>query len=245
MAKIINIKYTKNLDNFIINSLPYLELFLKETNENIFMYANEYVCEILELMFDDKYVRTQKIKNTFNLPENTIELDEVLSDFYPAYYTEIASKNNLKILPLNPPKNNYLEQKKYICIFPKFSMKDKQHTFTTQMLDELFKKINFNKIGYEIYIIGNTFEKVNSKYGKDIENFKDIVSALKNCNLFITSESHWKYIALLCNCRNIIVYNTNSRELNEFEKYNPYNNNIFTTNNILNDETIKKIQEII
>lgn len=246
MEKIINIKYTKNIDNFIINSLPYIELFLKENSDIFCMYANEYICEMLSIMYGNR-IKTCKIKNAINLQEDITELDVFLNEYYPNYYNEIYGKELTKmhVLPLNPQKNDCLRCKKYVCIFPKFNQRDTQHSMTLKSLDEFIKKVNFNKMGYEIYIIGNAFEKINTKYGKDIENFNDIISYLKNCNLFITSESQWKYIALLCNCRNLIVYNTNEREQNNFEKYNPYNSNIYTTNNLQSDELNKKILEIL
>jgi len=238
MSNTINIKFTKNLDHFIINLLPYVELFLKDNDDILSIYSNEYVCEILLMMFGENRIRIQKIKHTFNLPENTLELDKLIDEYYQI-------KTDLITRPLNPPKNNCLLNKKYICIFPKFNQKDTFHSFTTQMLDGIFNKINFNKMGYEVFVIGHPFEKINTKYGRDLDNFKDIVSHLKYCNLFITSESHWKYISLLCNCRNVIVYNSNKRELNQSEKYNPYNNNIYTTHDILSDETYQKIMNVL
>lgn len=245
----IQLKYTKNIDYFIVNLLPYLEIYLNEyPNENITLYAIEYLCEILIIMFG-QHIVTQRIKQNFHLLDSDIlELDTFLSRYYNTTQRLQLSK------PLNPQNHQYLKSKNFICVFPKFKPLEAFHNINQIMFDTFLEKNKLNKS--EMYIIGHQFDKLNTRQGKDIDNFIDTLDFLKHCKLFITSESYWHYIALLCNCRNVIVYSSNyctdCDVLSPIEKgspniiaYNPFNSNVYITNNLMCDKTCKLIEDIL
>jgi hypothetical protein len=245
----ILLKYTKNIDYFIVNLLPYLEIYLNEYPAGIVtLYANEYLCEILKIMFG-QHIILQKIKQNFHLLDADIsELDIFLSRYYDTTQRLQLSK------PLNPQNHQYLKSKDFICVFPKFKPLEAFHNIDQTMFNEFIVRNKLNK--HEMYVIGHQFDKLNTRHGKDVDNFIDTLDFLKHCKLFITSESHWHYIALLCNCRNVIVYSSNycadCDVLSPIEKwssniiaYNPFNSNVYITNNLLCDKTHKLIEDIL
>jgi ADP-heptose:LPS heptosyltransferase len=252
----IQIKYTKNIDNFIVRILPYLEVYLNEnTREVITLYATGIICDIVDIMFS-KYINTRKIKHNVSVVNNgTLELDTFLSLYYDLD----------KIIPISKPlcsqNMQHLKLKKFICIHPKYKPTEAFHNINQNTLNTLIER---NKLdNEEIYIIGDEFERLNTKIGKDINNFFDTLSHLQHCKLFITSESHWHYIALLCNCRNVIVYSSTyppqllDNEVsiisktsekgtsNVITQYNPFNNSVYITNNLSCDKISGFIRTIL
>lgn len=234
-----SLKYTKNIDFFIVNILPYVELFLNEyPHEILMLYAAETICDIINVMFCGHIV-TQKMTRNFHLLDSElIELDVFLSKYYDMTKTLTLTK------PLNPQNHSYLKSKKFICVFPKFKPTEAYNNISQNMMDTLMNKIKFT--GYEIFIVGHQFERLNTKHGKDINNFIDTLDYLRHCKVFITSESYWHYIALLCNCRNIVVFNSNSVSYpNSLITYNPFHNNIHMTNKLTDDDTCEIIQKML
>lgn len=234
-------KYTKNIDFFIVHVLPFIEIFLNEnTNEILTIYANEQICEILTQMFGIRII-VQKIKsNTMINQQDISELDLYLGSKYDISQALSISR------PLHTDMYPFLKSKKYICIFPKFKQNDTYHNMSEVHLKYLFENTPMKK--YEIFIIGHQFDRLNTKIGKDINNFNDTLAYLKYCSLFICSESQWHYIALLCNSRNNIVYSsTYDDTLNENKliNYNPFNNNVFITNDLISDKVCNLIQNIL
>lgn len=228
----LNIKFTKNIDYFIVYLLPYLEIYLREHLRSLILHANEQVCQIVMQMFG-KLISTRKT-NSFLSNSQIVELDKFLSDFYDI--TQILPLSR----PLLPSDHLKLKNRDYVCIYPKFKPTEPYNNITHEMLDELLMKTNLHNC--EIFIIGNPFDRLNTKIGKDVNSFIDTLNYLKYCKLFITSESNWHYIALLCNCRNTIIYSTQSH--NSIE-YNPFNNNISATNELNQKPIYDEINRIL
>jgi ADP-heptose:LPS heptosyltransferase len=230
----INVKYTKNIDYFIIYLLPYLEIYLNEhKDEKLNICSNEIICTIINLMFNDNIISQILKQNSCMLNQDVIELDSILSKNF-----DITKQWKLT-KPIIPTNNLKMNNKKYVCIFPKFKVGDNSNNITKTKLNELVQNTELKNS--EIYIIGDQFERLNIKMGKDIDNIMDTLECLKYCKIFITSESYWHYIALLCNCKNILVYSEkeNKRDIH----YCPFNNNIKIVNNINCNETYKFINE--
>ena len=195
-----------------------------------------------------KNIITQKIKQNYQLIDKNIqEIDQFLFQYY-----DLSVKMRLS-RPLNPQCCQHLKTKEFVCIFPKFKQSEAYHNINHNVFNSLIEQNKLNN--YEIFIIGHQFDRLNTKYGKDIDNFVDTLSYLKYCKLFITSESNWHYIALLCNCRNIIVYSSNycnddvltlvGKNSMETISYNPFNNNVYITTNLLCDKTRNLIASIM
>ena len=203
-------KYTKKTDYFIATVLPYLELLFREyPSTHITLFVNYNLGCITMAMFGDR-ITTCKLENN----KYVMELDEI--DNYLSRYYDLTER--LKMLPLNLDVKHmeHLKSKKLICIFPKFRKNDAYHNMTEEMLKKIQQLIPKD---YEYYIIGEPSERLNTRLGKDITNFMDALCALKHCKLFIASESDWHYFALLCNCRNILVFSTLPSNC---LTYNPY-----------------------
>jgi hypothetical protein len=232
------LKYTKNIDFFIVYLLPYIEIYLNEYNNDILkIFGNEQICDILSHMFGMRII-TQK--NHLNINNSDIEeLDLFLEKYY-----DITKVINIS-RPINTTSNNFLKLKKFICIFPKFKPKDIHHNIPELQLKYLYENTPIKN--YEIFIIGHQFEKLNTKFGRDINNIIDTFAYLKYCSLFICSESNWHYIALLCNSRNNIIYSSSYQENdnNELINYNPFNNNIYITNDLNSDKVCNLIKDIL
>jgi hypothetical protein len=146
--------------------------------------------------------------------------------------------------PLQYGNNTYLKTKKFTCIFPKCQLSDPFHNMTHEMINNLDMHTNISKC--DLYTIGSVTERLNTKIGKEIDNFMDILDCFKYCKLFITSESVWKYIALLCNCRNIIVFNTpNHRVTGILENYKPFNNTVHYVTDMCCQNTYDLINTIL
>lgn len=228
----INVKYTKTLDYFVITILPYLELFLKDTNEQLTVYSTRMVCDVLIIMFRDN-INYKKMDNGFYaLSPDIIELDILLSKYYDL---------SIGISISNPimTSKTISDNNDFVCIFPKYKPTEKMNNITHAFMDDIVNNIDRTK--YNIYILGDPLEKLNTDYGTDITNFADSLSYLTNCKLFITSESNWHYLALLCNCRNIIVYNTSTTKI-KGPSYNPFNANVSITDNLSSVETFETIK---
>jgi len=231
----IQIKQTKNIDYFIAILLPYLENYLNENQTHcILIYANEYICKLLNIMFSNN-VQTQQIKNGYDVINTpAIELDIFLGDMYDIH-------TNLKISkPLYRGENKFLKSKAYICIYAKCILSEPFNNMTHDMIEKLIKNTNMNK--YEIFLVGNQMECVNTRYGKIIDSFADTLDYLRYCKLFITSFSMWQYISALCNSRNILIYNTSPHIGIE---YHPFNNNVISVKDLQNTETYKLVNSIL
>jgi hypothetical protein len=235
------LKYTKNIDFFIVNILPYLEIYFNENqNDTLTIYANEQICEILSHMFGIRVI-VQKTKSNTSINHSDIyELDFYLSSFYDISRTINISR------PLTTDSHHFLKSKKYICIFPKFKPNDTYHNISELHLKYLLENTPLKQ--YEIFIIGHQFDRLNTKIGKDLDNFNDTLVYLKYCKLFITSESNWHYIGLLCNSRNNIVFSSTYDEAekeNKLINYNPFNNNIYITNDLMSEKVCTLIKNIL
>lgn len=239
----VQLKHTKNIDYFIVILLPYLEQYLLNNPScQIIFHANEYVCIIISIMFGRNII-TQQIKNGFDIINSpALELDIFLKNEY-AIKEYITNSIQLS-KPLQYGANTYLKSRKYVCVFPKCQLSDPFHNMTHEMLNKLNTRTNINK--FDTYIIGFVQERLNPNFGKEVDNFIDILDYFKYCKLFITSESMWKYVALLCNCRNVIVLNTQDQHVTGIiERYNPFNNNIYTVSDLCCQKTYDLINTIL
>jgi hypothetical protein len=231
----ITLKYTKTMDYFICNLLPYLEqYFLEYPTITIIFYSVEYICTIVSVMFSENIITKKIQKNIDLINSNIIELDEYLSYFYDL-------NDALQLTKPLSISDSPMKIRNFVCIFPKYQLKNPCDNINKETLTSLFDTVNKNK--YEMYIIGDQFERLNMKLGKDIDNLIDTLSALKYCKLFITSYSIWYYIALLCNCRNIILYDSTHRERNY--NFNSFKSNVYRTVDISSHEILQKINEIL
>lgn len=262
----LQIKCTKNIDYFIVVLLPHLEQYLlNNPTRQITFHANEYICTIISIMFGNNIV-THQIKNGYDIINSpAIELDIFIKE-------ELEMKeyitNEIRLSkPLQYGNNTYLKTKKFTCIFPKCQLSDPFHNMTHEMINNLDMHTNISKCDAkhsdrkvvasdsgssrgtpesDLYIIGSVTERLNTKIGKEIDNFMDILDCFKYCKLFITSESIWKYIALLCNCRNIIVFNTpNHHVTGILENYKPFNNNVHYVTDMCCQNTYDLINTIL
>jgi hypothetical protein len=244
METIIHIKYTKNIDYFIVILLPYIEIFLKEYQHiSINFYTqNEELCNILFIMFGDRII-TNKVQNMFYISNpQTYETDLFLRKFYDIDEYECISR------PLCLKNTNITYKvKNNICIFPKFSKTCPKNNITYEHLKLLINKNSLVK--YDIYFIGDPMDRLNTHIGRDILNFSDTMDILQNCNIFITTVSQWYYIALICNCRNIILYDNNDDSdysevcgnpiKNIINNYNPFNSNVLRVSD-LSDNSVSQ-----
>jgi ADP-heptose:LPS heptosyltransferase len=212
------VKYTKNIDHFIVNTLPFVEVYITEHHEPLKIYTHEYICALLKIMYGPKI--NAIIAKQLHALGNIVDLETYLGETYNlTLHVPYVRPIRLNIQP-------YLNTKKYVCIHPKWKMGDLYHNMSNAQLDMLIQK---NKLqSYERYIIGDEFDILNTRQTRDISNFTEAITYIQACALFITSESYWHYIAILCNCRNIIVYATNDKHL----PFNPYNANIHITNDL-------------
>lgn len=232
-------KYVKNIDYFIVYILPYIEIYFNEhPSEIITIHSTENICSLLDMMFN-KNIITHNMKQNFNMLNNITDIDTFLSKQYDITHTIKLTK------PLFSKNNSYLKSKNIVCIYPKFKPTEAYHNITQKMLDELINNTNLRK--YEIYIIGDQLDRLNTRTGKDVDNFIDTLDYLKYCKLFITSESQWHYIALLCNCRNVLVYESQHRNVTtrNIIDYRPFNNNVEFTSCLNCDETYNTINKIL
>lgn len=246
------LKYTKSVDHLIVRLIPYIERYIQDyKNEKMVLYATDVVCEIIGLLFGNN-VEIHKLSgysNNRHLNDNVLELDTFISQLYDVKIHLILER------PLRINGYSYLCSKEFICVYPKLNKTESFHNIDSSTFDKFIKN---NKFGTkDVYIVGHQFERLNTKIGKDIDNFADSVDHISKCKLFITSESQWHYIALLCNCRNIIVYASNYAK--EFERipydghiipddpmqFNPFNNNIYITNDLLCTRVFECIQKIM
>lgn len=239
----LQLKHTKNIDYFIVVLLPYLEQYLLNNPTcQITFHANEYICTIISIMFGHNIV-THQIKNGFDIINSpSVELDLFIRNELEIkeYITDIIQLSK----PLQYGNNIYLKNKKFTCMFPKCQLSDPFHNMTHEMINNLNIHTTINKS--DLYIVGPVTERLNSKIGKDIDNFMDILDYFKYCKLFITSESMWKYIALLCNCRNIIVFNTPTQHVTGIlENYKPFGNNVYYVTDMCCKTTYDLINTIL
>jgi hypothetical protein len=132
-----------------------------------------------------------------------------------------------------------------------------KNNMTYEMLKSFMNKNNLLK--YDVYFIGDPMERLNTHVGRDILNFHDVIDILQNCNVFITTVSQWYYIALICNCRNIILYDEtkdnhvdinndegdNNVMKNYIREYNPFHCHILKTNDLTSEDVHQFISNII
>lgn len=239
----LQLKHTKNIDYFIAILLPYLEQYLLNNPMcQIAFHANEYICTIISMMFRNNIV-TYQIKNGFDIINSpAIELDVFIKKEYDIkeYITDVIQLSK----PLQYGNNTYLKNKTFTCLFPKCQLSNPFHNMTHEMINNLDVNTKINKT--DLYIIGPVTERLNPKIGKEVDNFMDILDYFKYCKLFITSESMWKYIALVCNCRNIIVYNTPDHHVTGIlENYKPFNNNVYYVTDMCCQSTYDLINTIL
>lgn len=233
MSNVIKLKCTYNINYFIVIILPYIELFIAENPESVIIFfANDIICTILNVMFKNN-IKTQLIKHGFDIISSNSPIIET-DNFFKMIYGEESLRSTedsfVKITrPLRYGVNLHLKSRVFTCIYPKCIQLDTFGGMTHSMLDELYSSTLMGK--NNVYAIGDITERLNLKYGTDVENLFDTFDYLKYCNIFITSESYWKHIALLCGCRNIIVYNSSKQRIDELN-YNPFNCNITYTDNL-------------
>lgn len=252
MERQIHIKYTKNMDYFITILLPYIEIFLKEYQcININFYTNsEEICNILFEMFGERII-THRVQNMFYITNpNTYETSIFLGKIYD------LDEHILLDRPLCLKNNNPLYKlRSNVCIFPKFSKINSKNNVTYEMLKSFMNKNNLLK--YDVYFVGDPMERLNTHVGRDIINFHDVIDILQNCNVFITTISQWYYIALICNCRNIVLYDEtqkngtgdanddNNTTSNYIKEYNPFHCHILRTTNLMSDDVYQFITNVI
>lgn len=229
----ITLKYTKTLDYFIIYILPYIEqYFIEYPTSKITLHTHQQEGNILSILFKDKINIKQIDKNIHIANNDIVELSNYLEKYYDIQQTHRLTK------PLMICDTQF-RARTYICIFPKYQLQEKTNNIDENALKTLIEKTDLQK--YDKYIIGNPFERLNTRLGKDIDNFIDMLAVLKYAKIFITSFSSWYYIALLCNCRHVILYDTR----NNANSYNPFNSHIYSTNNLLCNETYKIINGML
>lgn len=229
-------KYTDNIDYFITHLLPYLEQFTVENHKSMIeLYANDTICELVDIMFG-KNIATHTSCNNFELVQmnNLVDLHKYLDDTYDLQSGLKLSK------PLRYNGLNHLENITYSCIYPKYVRSDPFNNINSDMIMELRKNTAIQK--YDMYIFGSMLDRTNLRVGKPIDNFIDTLAYLKNCDLFITSQSDWKYIALLCNCRNMVVFNDSGFQ---HHVYNPFNCNILETADLNTPDVYEFINKIM
>ena len=229
----IILKYTKNVDYFIVNIFYFIELYVKnQLSEKITLYTSEPIYCILTSAFDNNKIIVQKISQLrTNVFLATIdELETYLSKLYNMSIIGRPSK------PIFKNTFQHMSSVPFICVYPKFKPTEKYNNITNDMLNNMLTNKNLAKI--KKYIIGDISDKLNVHIGTDITNYYDTFSLLKYCKLCIVSESMWHYISLLCGCKNIIVYYS---DIEPQYEYNPFCSNIYYTN----DLTSKKITDII
>jgi hypothetical protein len=257
MDNIISLKYTKNVDYFIVILLPYIEDFLKDYPKIIINFYSQSpeLCGILSLMFGDR-VNTHKIQIIHYITNpNVYELDIFIKKYYDVSNIKRISR------PLNLSEHNAkYKLNNIICMFPKFDINDAKNSMNMSDLNNFVE--NNKLVKDHIYFIGDPRERVNTHFGNDVIDFIDIVDVLRNCNIFITTKSYWYHIALICNCRNIILYtrdpNIISHYTNKIDdhkntdeikdaiiKFNPFNCNIVVTSNLCDGEVIEFIRKQI
>lgn len=216
------VKYTGDVKKFIILVLPLVEKYLQDTKNKLSIYAQSEICDILSIMFGTN-VTTFRV-DPFRSPRDDNVLDIVT--FLDNCYGKITDFKLSKPICFN--KNKQLQSRKFICIFPKRRETDKIHNIQMPIFEYIYRTIRESQPLMDIYIIGNPLDKLSIKKEKcsDVDRFTDIIDYLKYCKLFITSESNWVPIALICNCRNLLVYHSSETSIDT--TYNPFNSKITT-----------------
>lgn len=231
--KDIILKYTKDIDYFIVYLLPYLEKVLIQQNIIISIHTYDMLCEILNIMFE-KNIIVHRIQPYTTL--QILELDEYLNKYYPITHITYAPR------PLMANKLKHLKSLNYVCIYPKLRIGEKINNIDRKTLGGLIENTELKTL--EKYIIGDPVDKLNTNLGIDVNNFVDSLDYLRYCKLFICSESNWHYISLLCNCRNVIVFNEEPSK-RDMLRYNPYMNNVVIVEKILDNHTYDIINKIL
>lgn len=228
----ISVKYVRNIDYFITKLLPYIEIWMKEfPNETIEICSNEIICGILKIMFGDRIIARVNKMNFYVLNERLDELEDYLATLY-----DIQNMTLHLSRPIIPKDNyNYLDTQNIICMFPKYKPSETYDNMSSEMIDDFIHKYNIKQ--NQLVLIGNPLDRLNTQFGKDIHNFNDIVCYLRHCYLFITSESYWVDVAVISNCRNIIIYKSNQSD-KTMKHSNPFCSSIHVVDN-LNCSTIE------
>lgn len=235
----ISLKYTKNTDHFISNILPFLEIYFAEfPNEIIEISANKIICEILKLMFGVRIVARINKMEFYMVNENVIDLEIFLSNLYDPEKTRTHLTRPL--LPKND--NKQIKFKNLICMYPKYKPSEMHDNITSEMMETFIKKFDIHQD--RLVLVGDPIDRLTTKYGKDICIFNDVLNYLKECDLFIASDSYWVDIALICNCRNIVIYRSERTppytNLTNFNHANPFCCNVHIVHDIC-DDTIGKM----
>lgn len=233
----IMLKYTQPVEYLIMHILPYLEvLFTTYPKTKIILHTDDKNGHIVQMMFGNNIVfkHTQSFLNLVNMQDLTVYLQK-------HYDLDVQ-------LPLTKPlcvPDSHMRVKKFICVFPKCRMKDSIGNIDEVSFKDLVDKTELKSEAYETYIIGTPFERLNIRYGKDIDNIIDMLIALKYCSIFITSYSEWYYIAILCNCRNIILYDPIQIPGVKQRDFNPFNAHIHKTQDLHNNSTLHIINKML
>ena len=200
------LKYSGDIKKCIVMILPYIEKYVADKGTILTICAQPEICDILMIMFGGS-VNVHKM-DPFRSIQDTHTRD--VKDFFESYYGFAQSYNFKLTKPLNYDKNKQLKYKNFVCIFPKRRETDKIHNISSSIFDSILGVIRKYCPDMEIYIIGNPLDKLSVKKEKcyDVDRFVDSLDYLKYCKLFICSESNWVQIAMLCNCRNIVVYHS-------------------------------------
>lgn len=233
------LKYSGDIKKFIVTIIPCIEKYIQENlTTEITLYAQPEICDIVSTMFGDK-IKLQKM-DPFRFMNISQMVD--IKSFFDMYY---GFDYNFKLMkPFNYNKNHQIKYKKYICIYPKRREIDKVHNISMPLFDEIYDIIRKFQPEMDIYIIGNPLDTLSVKKEKciDVNKFLDATDYLKHCKLFICSESNWVTIALLCNCRNIMIYHSSNIKIDD--TYNPFNCNINSTDSLKSDTMINLIKAL-
>lgn len=228
-------KYSGGTDYFITHILPFFEQYVFENQHSVMeLYAMEIICTLVDIMFSE-HVGTHHISNNFDLISLPPEIRD-LTSFLDETFDLTSNITLTKPLLYNHNNLQYLNNMTYSCVYPKCIRSEPFHNITSDAIIKLRTSTLIQK--YDIFVMGEVTERTNLRVGKHVDNFIDSLAYLRNCNVFVTSHSDWKYIALLCNCRNIVVYNSSQTQYHE---YNPFDANILETSDLNTTEVYQFI----
>lgn len=206
------VKYEGTNEQFIVHILPQLEKYVKCNYPHVTIISNHIIQFIINNMFGE-YFYCKKANEQMNARMNTQTLENYLKDFFDSSCIFTLSK------PMTTLSSSKFVQKNHICIFPRYSI-GVASNMTINMLEKILCKHD-----NPIYSIGFPEEKLTVPMCNliDLTNMIEICESLRTCKLFITSVSYWSHVALLCGCKNIMIYDPN----NEYRNiYNPFHSNI-------------------
>lgn len=229
--------YRKSIEIFIVKYLPYIELLIENNiDEHIEMYVTNKLYVILMCMFHDKIV-LKKIQHINEINDSIPDIEKILEELFG----ELTIKKITRSLEINTYK--YIKNKNCIIIHPKnsYSCTDKM---THIDVDNITKIFSSKDKQYELLTVGeNLNDIVCDSRLKNIGIIQDILSYMRYCKIFITSECDMHYIALMCGCKNIIVYNKEKKYSPEIINYNPFNSDILIVDDMNSIEINKFINE--